>query len=196
MANTNTPYGFRAKYLHGTDPQFNVFAPHGYSIASAYSTSLFRGDPVKGSGTGDASGRPGIIIQSTAGVIRGAFAGVQYKDTATGQVFFTDKWTASTAATEIVANVFDHPHTIFSVQADGAVAITDIGQKADYVSGTGNALTHLSAYVLSSSSIATQDALLILGVDQSERNNVIPDSYTSLLCLIREHELAGTYTAT
>jgi hypothetical protein len=191
MPNTNGPKGFTPKYLRGTAPVTNVFAPIGYTIASGYGTSLFFGDPVKLSGT-SLLGRPDIVIQSTAGVVRGIFGGCEYTN-AQGERIFSRYWPASTVATNIIAYVYDDPQTIFSIQADGAFAVTDVGQKVDYASGTGNTSTGNSGYVLTSSNIGTGDALLILGLDPTEGNE--QGSLADVLVLLREHELVGTYTA-
>jgi len=191
MANTNSPFGFRPVKLRGTDPQYNIFAPKGYSIASAYGTSIFSGDPVKSSGTASADGRPGIVI-GTNGPIRGIFAGVTYTD-ANGDTQYRPYWLAATVATNIIAHVYDDPQTVFSVQASGAFAVTDVGNKADFVSGSGSAATGISAYALDSTTIAAQDSLLILGADPVEGNEV--GTYSKLHVLIREHELLSTYTA-
>lgn len=192
MANTNAAYGFRPVSLHGTDPVFNVYAPDGYSIASGYGTSLFYGDPVKSSGTADTLGRPGIII-APAGAVAGVFGGVYYTD-ANGEVQFSEMWPASTTATNIKAIVYDHPETIFSIQADESLAATDVKNKTDFVSGTGNTLTKKSGYQLDSSQIGTDDALLILGLD----NTWIPNDFgtnAKALVMFREHEMGPTLTA-
>ena len=80
MANTDAPTGFTPRYLRGTDPQFNVYAPSGYSVASAYATDLFYGDPVKSSGTADAEGRPGVVRAAAGDTVRGVFVGIEYTD--------------------------------------------------------------------------------------------------------------------
>lgn len=191
MPNTNAPKGLTPKYLRGTAPVTNVYAPAGYTIASTYNTNIFFGDPVKSSGT-SLLGRPDIVIQSTPGVFLGAFGGCEYTN-AQGDRVYSRYWPANTVATNIIAYVYDDPQTIFSIQADGAFAVTDVKNKVDYASGTGNTQTGNSGYVLQSSNIGTGDALLILGLDPTEGNE--QGTFADVLVLIREHELAGTYTA-
>ena len=193
MANANSPFGFKAVSLHGTDPQQNVFAPDGYSIASGYGTDIFFGDPVKSSGTADADGRPGIVI-GTNGPIRGAFAGCFYTDS-TGAPQYSMRWPASTVAADAKAMVYDHPETVFMIQASASVAATDVGNKADFVSGSGNTRTNVSGYQLDASTIGSQDCLLILGKGQMDSPNDFGSAYVKLLVLIREHELGPTLTA-
>lgn len=191
MANQDAAYGFRPVSLHGTDPQFNVFAPQGYSIASAYGTTLNMGDPVKSSGTADAKGRPGIVI-GTNGPILGSFGGCEYTDSVTGERKFSKHWPAATVATDIVANVYDHPETLFSVQASGDVAATDISNKADFVSGTG--ANGISGYELDSSTIGSQDCLRIQCLDASVPVNDF-GANAKVLVKFKEHEHGATLTA-
>lgn len=192
MPNQDAAYGFRAVSLHGTDPQFNVNASQGYTVASGYGTSLYYGDPVKLGGDADAKGRPEIII-APAGAVRGVFAGCEYTN-AQGERIFSKHWPSGTVATDVIAHVFDHAETIFSIQADGDLATTDIGNKVDFVSGSGSAQTGFSAYELDSSDIGTGDALLIIGLD----NTQIPNDFganAKALVKFREHELGAALTA-
>lgn len=191
MANTNAPYGFRPNKVRGCDPSPNMFASAGYSIASTYGTAIYSGDPVKSSGTSSADGRPGIVIAPN-GPVRGVFAGVTYND-ANGDQQYRAYWTASIVGTNIVAHVYDDPNIVFAVQASGALVVGDVGNKADFLSGAGSAVTGISGYTLDSSTIAAQDALLILGVDPKVGNEV--GTYADLHVLFREHELLSPYTA-
>ncbi|MGZ8432779.1 MAG: hypothetical protein ACXWYM_00345 [Candidatus Binatia bacterium] len=193
MANTDAAYGFKPRSLHGSDPALNTHAPRGYAIASGYGTSIFTGDPVKSTGTASADGRPDIEI-APAGAVRGVFAGCEYTNAA-GEQVFSKYWPASTAATNIIAHVYDHPDTIFSIQADEDIVIGDIGNKVDFISGTGNTTTGQSAYELDSSNITTGDALLILGSDDMFVPNNLAENFTKVLVKFREHELGATLTA-
>lgn len=192
MANTDAAYGFTPRSQPGGgDPLINSRAPQGYSIASAYGTSLFRGDPVKSSGTADTVGRPGIVI-APAGAVRGVFQGCEYTN-AQGERVFSPYWPASTVATDIIAHVADDPDTIFSIQADEDVVAADVGQQGDFVSGTGDTSTGLSAYELDSSDIGTGDAVHILGLDGTFAVNDF-GNYAKVLVQFNEHELGGGLT--
>lgn len=192
MANTNAAYGFRPRAQHATEPETNVNAPAGYSIASGYGTDIFTGDPVKRTGTGDSKGRPGIEI-ATPGAVVGVFAGCSYVN-AQGEQVFSPYWPASTVATDIVAHVYDNPETIFAVQCDGAFAATDIANKADFQSAAGNTRTGLSGYMLDSSNIGTGDCMNILGLDTAAEPNEIGD-YADVLIKFKEHEFGPAITA-
>lgn len=196
MANTNNPRGFVPKSGNGTgagEPIQNKYAPKGYTIASTYNTSLFTGDPVHVTGTADAEGRPVIAIASP-GVVTGVFAGCEYTDS-TGARIFSKRWPAGTVATDIIAYVYDDENTQFVIQVDGAsgLAVGNVSAKADFVSGTGNSQTGISAYVLDSTTIASQDALLILGLDPVDGN--VMGQYADALVIFREHRMRGTPTA-
>jgi hypothetical protein len=108
MANTNAPFGLRpAMHTSGVN-----IVTGAYTIASEYSTSIFTGDPVKLTGTGR-----NIAICGQTDAAIGVFAGCQYVNSK-GEQVFSQYWPASTAATEIVANVVNDKGTIFEVQAD------------------------------------------------------------------------------
>jgi len=174
----------------GTEPAVNQFAS--YSIASGASGDIFTGDPVKSTGSSDANGKPTIVVAAAGNTVRGIFNGCEYTNAA-GERIFTKNWVSGTAATDVTAYVFDDPNQVFSVQADGAFAITDVGNKADFVAGTGDSATGQSRFELDSSDIGTGDGLLILGLEQVDGNEV--GSFAKLLVLLREHELRGALTA-
>lgn len=193
MANTDAAYGFRPMYtMKGKAPSTNNAASRGYAIASGYATSLFTGDPVKSVGSAAADGRPTIEI-APAGAVRGVFAGCEYTD-ASGSRVRSKYWPASTTATNVIAFVYDDPETVFSVQADEDIEVADFNNKADFVSGTGNTRTGLSAYELDSSNIGTGDALLIIGLDDTISPNDLA-SFAKVKVLFREHELGAALTA-
>lgn len=194
MSTVASPYGFRpVKGINGTDPQTNVYAPLGYSIASGYGSDIFTGDPVSFTGTADAKGRPGLKLATLSDNpvnIVGIFAGVEYVDVNFQKPFFSQKWSASTAPIgEIQAWVYDHEDTIFAIQGNATCAATDVFNDADFATGTGNSLTYQSAYTIDTSSIGTGTALQIIGLDP--QGTVAFDTYPDVLVLIREHQKRG-----
>lgn len=129
MANTDAPFGFKpvrkinGAWLGETNP---------YPIASAYGTSIYRGDPV-------GALADGTIGRAAAGSqARGVFWGVEYVDS-TGEVKFQSYWTASTATLNSVAAtayVIDDPFVVFEIQNDSDTntpADTDINGNMDWI---------------------------------------------------------------
>lgn len=191
MANTDAAYGFRPVMKKGGgEVAINAYAPQGYAIASAYGTTINAGDPVVLTGSASADGRPTIQI-ATPGTVTGVFKGCQYVDS-NGMVQFSKSWPASTVATNVVADVFDDPNTIFSIQADEDIVAADIGAKADFVAGAG--VNGESRYELDSSTVTSGDGLMILGVDASISPNALGENYTKVLVLFREHSFGPALT--
>jgi len=86
---------------------------------------------------------------------------------------------------------------LFAVQCDGAFAITDVGQTADVVVGSGSTTTGLSAMELDSSDIGTGANLHIVGVVNDPSNDVVNNSGTNANVIVRinEHTFGGDGTA-
>ena len=107
MANTNNPTGLRPiRHRNG-----GKIVQNPYSIASAYATSLFKGDPVELTGTSMQIQRAAADNPDNLGV----FAGVEYTN-ADGKRVYSKYWPASTVATYIVAFVWDDPQIIYECQ--------------------------------------------------------------------------------
>jgi len=152
-----------------------------YTIASAYATSIFSGDPVKTVGTGK------TIAQAAAGdTILGVFAGCRFTD-ANGDTQFKPYWPASTTATNIVAYVFDDPQIVYEVQADDTVAAAALGQSFDVVVGSGSATTGRSAVELDASTAGATGQLRSIGfVDRIDAATT--SAYPKLEVVIGEAE--------
>lgn len=124
MANRDAPSGFvpLRDFLGGV-----VRANGGYTIASGYGTRIGRGDPVK-------MHSDGTLVRTAAGEVScGVFEGCSYVD-ANGNQQFSPVWIASTVATNIEAQVYDSPYTVFGVQVDGGTLDQQaVGACADIV---------------------------------------------------------------
>ena len=69
MANANRPSGFTpVQYLNGSTWSGQARL---YSIAAAYATALYIGDPVISSGTADVNGVPGVVLGAATGALTG-----------------------------------------------------------------------------------------------------------------------------
>lgn len=149
MANANAPLG-AVPYGHLAGGV--IRASSGYTIASAYATSIYQGDWVK-------LAADGTIQRAAAGdTVLGVFEGCNYQD-ATGKNFFRKYWPASTAVlagTVITANVYDDPFILWEMQHNGTPAGTaDVGLLYDIAATAGTALEGDSAEVINTSTGAT-----------------------------------------
>ena len=140
MSNLNQPFGFLP-----VRPMFGgIERPNKYTIADAYNTAIYYGQPVVLTGTG----RNIAAGAGTSEYLVGIFAGCEYIPAAGDQSpKFTKYWPASTvvkANTVVDAFVFDDPDEEFVAQADGSLAAADVGLNLDYNPGTGSTLTGYS----------------------------------------------------
>lgn len=157
MTNANSPVGLRPiRHRHGSRIVQNP-----YSIAAAYATKIHRGTIVELTGTS-------MQIQVAAADNPdnlGVFAGCEYNN-AQGKRIFSKYWPADSAATEIIAHVWDDPQLIFEAQygiaAGETPAVTDLGTGIKWVVGTGSDVTGLSGLYLDHANKATTNTQLRL----------------------------------
>lgn len=168
MTATSAPFGFRPAY-HPT----GLERAKKYTIASAYGTTLLKGQMVTLNTNGT------ITTAAAAADFLGIFVGVEYVDS-NGKPNVQNYWPASTVATNIVAWVLDDPETVFEAQANGAVAQTAIGDQADVVNvSAGSTSTGLSTSGLNSSlaGAAAQGQWKIVGFGGGV-DNAVGDAFT------------------
>lgn len=185
MANTNAPRGFiPTRTLGGGTPQRSS----GYKIATGYSSSIFRGDPVKTAGTDRT-----IALATVGALILGVFDGCSYT-AADGSVIYSPYWPASTTATNIIAYVYDDPSTIFEIQVDDTAGLiaTDVGQNIDFISGVGSAATGQSAYQADQSTLGSGADIGLKVYALVDRPDNAYGQYAKALVLINEHEHKAT----
>ena len=197
MANANRPSGFTpVQYLNGS--AWNGQARL-YSIAAAYTTALYIGDPVISSGTADANGVPGIVLGAATGALRGVIVGLGSSEGLPANIISTNVAYRPAAAqtTDWYAMVVDDPNVIFSIQEESngtALAAAQIGLNQIPVIGTGNGF--ISGWMLRSSSGATPATtatlqLRLMGLVRTSDNAF--GAYAKHLVKINVHEL-GTGT--
>jgi hypothetical protein len=182
MANNNAPYGFTPL---SPDARKNA-----YSITNGYSTNLYMGDPVALTGTASGDGRAGIQLGVSGSDIVGVFAGCSYTDSS-GVFVQSRNWPASTTATNIIAYVYDDPFTLFTAQMSLGLAVTDIGNKTQYITGT--AVQGVSGYTLDSSAFGTGTDFQVMGVAPLPGNSV--GNYAQVTGYFRLHTLNYPHTA-
>lgn len=196
MANVNRASGFTPRqYLGGTE--WNGQA-RTYSIAAAYGTALYIGDPVISSGTADANGVPGIAIAAGSGALRGVIVGLGKTP---GGLFNPSNldivYRPASDAAVWYAAVVDDPNVLFEIQEESngtQLAAGDIGLNQISLLGTGAG--SLSGWLLRSASGATPNTtatlqLRLMGLMQTPGNGF--GAYAKHLVKINVHEL-GTGT--
>ena len=152
MANTDAPFGFlHDETVGGGAP---TFAQQTYPIATDYTSTLSRGDPV----TQDTSGN--IVRGTENGLIIGVFEGCFYTPNSPigAPVSFSPRWPGSAATNGGggTAYVTSDPNARFRVHASGAnIPRTDIGANFTFTYTAGNALSGRSLCTLTSGSAAT-----------------------------------------
>jgi hypothetical protein len=197
MANANRPSGFTpVQYLSGAPWSGQARL---YSIAAAYATALYIGDPVISSGTADANGVPGVVLGAATGALRGVIVGLGSSEGLPANIVNPNQSFRPAAAqtTDWYAMVVDDPNVIFSIQEESngtALVATQIGLNTIPVIGTGNGF--ISGWMLRSSSGATPATtatlqLRLMGLVRTSDNAF--GAYAKHLVKINVHEL-GTGT--
>jgi hypothetical protein len=178
MSTTSQPFGLRPAFSPS-----GVLRPTAYSIASGYSANILQNQPVK-------IGANGTIEAAAIGErFIGTFQGVEFTDT-DGRRRVSNKWTASLAATDIVAYVTLDPTIVYEIQANGSIAVSDIGSQADYTAITaGSTVTGLSALMLDTATLTNTGnaSLRIIGI-ASGPDNVAGDNFTIVEVQVSEHQ--------
>lgn len=147
-----------------------------YSVAAGETNNIFIGDPVIISGTGDATGVPGVARAAAGDRMTGVVVGFAPKDNvAAGSTTALNRGYRAASEADYLL-VADDYNLLFAVEEDavgGALATTDIGNNADLVAGTGSVYTKRSGYMLDSSTKATTSAQVrIVGFDQTIGNTI------------------------
>jgi len=194
MANANRPAGFiPVQYLNGApwNGQARI-----YSIAAAYATALYIGDPVKSSGTANADGVPGIVLGGATGGLRGVIVGLGTQEglmANPGNLDVTYRPGAATAK-DWYAMVVDDPNVLFEIQETAntvQLAAADIGLNTVPVAAAGNGFT--SGWQLASATDAIPAVtatlqLKLMGLVRRQQNAF--GAYAKHLVQINVHELA------
>lgn len=190
MANANRPSGLTPiKMLTGAP--YNG-AGNVYSIAAAYATALYIGDPVISSGTADSKGIQGIALAAATGPIRGVIVGLGTTPNLLANPSNLDITYRPGAAQSQVwyALVVDDPNVIFEVQEVGTgtpLTAAEVGLNTNLVLGAGNGF--VSGWTLDNASegVAATLQCRILGLAQRQDNAF--GQYAKYNVLINAHEL-------
>jgi hypothetical protein len=180
MSTTSAPFGLRPDY-HPS----GVVRPTAYSILTGYASNILQNQPVKivPSSTGEGT----IAAAAINDRFVGTFQGVEFTDS-DGRRRVSNKWTASLAATEIVAYVTLDPSIVYEIQASATLDVTSIGKQYDFtVITAGSTVTGLSAMMLDAASAAANASLRVIGLTPGP-DNAWGDTYPIVQVQISEHQ--------
>jgi len=185
MPSTSAAFGLRPAF-HPS----GVVRPVAMTIESGYNANILQFQPVKISSTGN------IQAAGASDPFVGTFMGVEFTDT-DGRRRVSNKWTASTSATDIVAYVTTDPAIVYEIQSDATLTLADIGSQMDFDSVTaGSTTTGLSAAMLDVASKTTSGNALCRVVNlQPDVNNAWGDAYVIVQVQISEHQFVADRSA-
>ena len=192
MANKDAAFGLRPIGKVGQNRDNQGLSE--YNIA-ANASAIFQNDTVQFLNTGTIG-----VADTTTAVLLGSLNGVFYTDTADQKPRWANHLAASNTATDIVGFVSDDPYERFEVQADGTLAIADIGLNTDIVYAAGASPNFVSKVEIDSNTANTTTAskqFRILGVAKDIQNSELANVTTyaanvNVVGIINEHFLKST----
>jgi len=178
MSATKALDGFRPSRKRGGNA--NSTGSNVYEIASAYNANIFSGDAVT-----LVAGKVNVMTGDTDKLL-GVFTGCSY--TQDGEPKFSAYWPASTSASDIVANVIDDQHQLYTIQADASVTAGDIGMLNFGVTlGAGSTVTKRSGFGIDASTRGTGLlAARVVGL-VDEPGNSITSAYPKVEVRLIQH---------
>lgn len=181
MPATSRPFGLRP-----VNHPSGVIRPVAMSILTGYGVNILQDQPVK-------IGTNGTVEAAAIGErFVGTFQGVEFTDSE-GRRRVSNRWVASTAATDIVAYVTVDPATVYEIQSSATIAVADIGSQADFTTITaGSAVTGLSQLMLDAATLtaAGSASLKILNASPGP-DNAFGDAFVILQVQIAEHQFVA-----
>ena len=191
MSATSAPRGLKPIGLLGGMPFAG--STREFLIKSGYATAIFNGDVV---GLGDVANSTDdgyLVREAVASEVNpiGVFLGVSYTDPATGQLTHKQFYPGSIAASDIKAIVSVNPFTLYEVQADDAIAQTQLGMTADLVqTQAGSTVTGNSGVQLDASTASVGGELFKI-IDFVDRvGSTIGDAKTDVIVMMNQTEHA------
>jgi hypothetical protein len=185
MPSTSAAFGLRPAF-HPS----GVVRPVAMTIESGYNANILQFQPVLISSTGN------IQAAGASTPFVGSFMGVEFTDT-DGRRRVSNKWTAGTSATDIIAYVTTDPAIVYEIQSDATLSIADIGSQMDFDSVTaGSTTTGLSAAMLDVATKTTSGNALCRVVNlQPDVNNAWGDAFVVVQVQISEHQFVADRAA-
>ena len=183
MSTSSAPFGLRPSY-HPS----GVIRPTAYSIATGYAVNIYGNQPVRIAPATSGGETEGTIVAAAIGSsFIGTFSGVEWTDS-DGRRRVSNKWTASTAGTDIIAYVTLDPAIVYDIQANGSMAANTIGQQYNTTAiGTGNSSVGISQMMLDTATSGTNAQLRVIGLTPGP-DNAWGDNYTIVQVQIAQHQ--------
>lgn len=191
MSTTSAPRGLKPIGILGGMPFAG--STREYLIKSGYSTAIFNGDVVGFANVASSTDDGHLVRETAAGEVNpiGVFLGVSYTDPNTSQPTFKQHYPGSISASDIKAVVAVHPHTLYEVQADGAVAQTSLGMTIDLVqTSSGNTTTGNSGLQADASTASVGGELFKIVDFVNRPGSSVGDAYTDLVVMLSPAENA------
>ena len=195
MSSSAFPYGMIPVNNQGA--QYNSHGIVTVPIADAYATSIYYGDVVQIASDGTIQKDTGTSTLTPYGV----FLGCEYIDPSLGYLYESNFWPASTTTGYTTwpkmpkARVMTFPWGVFQIQANGSVALADVGANAAIVQTAGSSVFGRSRNALNASTINTTSTLplRIIGIVDNP-NNAPGDTYTDVLVVFNNNQQLLTAT--
>jgi hypothetical protein len=183
MSSVSQPFGLRPVYSPS-----GVVRPTAYSIQTGYAVNILQNQPVRNAPSTAGGETEGQVVAAAVGArYIGTFQGVEFTDS-DGRRRVSNKWTASTAATEIVAYVTLDPSIVYEIQSDAALVVADIGKQYDFTTiGTGSQTVGISQMMLNVASAAANAQMRLIGITPGPDNNW-GDTFVIAQVQISEHQ--------
>jgi hypothetical protein len=184
MANKDASFGLKPVKMIGGAP-YNGGQSR-YRIASSYGTAIYQGDLVMQVTGG------GVEIHAVGGTVPliGVFNGCSYTDPTSGEQVFKNYYPASTAASDIIANIIDDPMVVFEIQSDAAFPVADLLGNFDTIkTNSGSTKTGISGDEVDVSTGATTATLplKVIDISQDPNNQDVGSSNTNVYAVIQNH---------
>ena len=191
MSATSAPRGLKPIGLLGGMPFAG--STREYLIKSGYSTAIFNGDVVGLADVANSTDDGHLVRETAASEVNpiGVFLGVSYTDPSTGQLTHKQFYPGSIAASDIKAIVAVNPFTLYEVQADGAIAQTQLGMTADLVQTQAGSTTTGNSGLQLDASTASVGGELFKIIDFVDRvGSTIGDAKTDVIVMMNQTEHA------
>ena len=191
MSTTSAPRGLKPVGILGGMPFAG--STREYLIKSGYSTAIFNGDVVGFANVASSTDDGYIVRETAASEVNpiGVFLGVSYTDPNTSQPTFNQYYPGSISASDIKAVVAVHPHTLYEIQSDEAVAQTSLGMTGDLVqTSSGSTITGNSGLQFDGSTASVGGELFKIVDFVNRPGSTVGDAYTDLIVMLSPAENA------